>query len=141
VTVQAADLTQALATGVVSTFMTSAATGYDSKVWEQLKYYYPLDAWLPKNLVIVSRKAFDGLDKPTQEAVLKAAAEAETRGWKTSQEKTAWYTEQLKQHGMTVDPGSATLKADMKKIGEQMAAEWEKQTGAEGQAVLAAFRK
>lgn len=141
VTVQAAELTQALATGVVTAFMTSGATGYDSKVWEQVKYYYALDAWLPKNLVIVSQKAFDALDKPTQDAVVKAAAEAETRGWKTSQEKTAWYTEQLRKNGMTVDPGTPQLRADMKKVGEQIVADWVKQAGAEGQAILDAFRK
>ena len=64
-TIQAAELTQALATGAVSAFMTSGATGFDSKVWEQVKYYYDVRAWLPKNLVIVSKKAFDALDTPT----------------------------------------------------------------------------
>ena len=141
VTVQAAELTQALATGTVTSFMTSGATGYDSKVWEQVKYYYDVAAWLPKNLVIVSQKAFDGLDKPSQEALLKAAAEAETRGWKTSQEKTAWYIEQLKKNGMTVEPGSPQLRAELKKVGETMVADWAKQAGADGQAVLDAFRK
>jgi len=141
VTVQAAELTQALATGTVTTFMTSGATGYDSKVWEQVKYYYDVAAWLPKNLVLVSQKAFDALDKPSQDALLKAAAEAEARGWKTSQEKTSWYIEQLKNNGMTVDPGSAQLKAELKKIGETMVADWTKQAGADGQAILDAFRK
>ncbi|WP_226407244.1 TRAP transporter substrate-binding protein [Dechloromonas denitrificans] len=141
VTVQAAELTQALATGAVNTFMTSGATGYDSKVWEQVKYYYDVSAWLPKNLVIVSQKAFDGLDKPSQEAVLKAAAAAETRGWKVSQEKNTWYIEQLKKNGMTVDAGSAQLRADLKKVGEAMVADWTKQAGADGQAILDAYRK
>ena len=34
VTIQAAELPQALATGVVNAFMTSGSTGYDSKAWE-----------------------------------------------------------------------------------------------------------
>lgn len=141
VTVQAAELTQALATGTVNTFMTSGATGYDSKVWEQVKYFYDVAAWLPKNLVIVSQKSFDALDKPSQEAVLKAAAEAEARGWKVSQEKTAWYIDQLKKNGMTVDAGSPQLKAELRKLGETMIAEWAKQAGADGQAILDAYRK
>src|SRR6185312_12845938 len=53
VTVQAADLPQALATGVVNTFMTSGATGYDSKVWESLSHFYDTQAWIPKNLTFV----------------------------------------------------------------------------------------
>lgn len=141
VTIQAAELSQALATGAVSAFMTSGATGYDSKVWEQIKYFYDTQAWLPKNLVIVSQKAFDALDKPTQEAVLKAAAEAEVRGWKTSEEKTRFYLDQLARNGMKVEAPSAQLKADMQKVGETMTAEWLKQAGADGQAVLEAYRK
>ena len=72
VTVQAAEFSQALATGVVESTMTSGATGVDSKLYEHLKYYYDLQAWLPKNAVIVNRKAFDGLNKGSQEALLKA---------------------------------------------------------------------
>ena len=141
VTVQAAELTQALATGAVTTFMTSGATGYDSKVWEQVKYYYDVSAWLPKNLVVVSQKAFDSLDKAAQAAVTKAAEEAEVRGWKTSAEKNTWYLDQLRKNGMVVDAGSATLRAELKKIGETMIADWTKQTGSEGQSIIDAFGK
>ena len=141
VTIQAAELTQALATGAVSAFMTSGATGYDSKVWEQVKYYYEVNAWLPKNLVIVSGKAFAALDKPTQAAVLKASAAAEARGWKTSAEKNIWYKEQLVKNGMKVEAGSAQLQSDFKKIGLTMIADWTSQTGAEGQAIIDAYRK
>ncbi len=141
VTIQAAELSQALATGAVAAFMTSGATGYDSKVWEQVKYFYDTQAWLPKNAVLVSQKAFDALDKAGQDAVLKAAAEAETRGWKTSEEKTKFYLEQLAKNGMTVAPSSAALKADMKKVGDTMIGEWQKTAGADGQAILDAYRK
>jgi len=141
VTIQAAELSQALATGAVAAFMTSGATGYDSKVWEQVKYFYDTQAWLPKNAVLVSQKAFDALDKTSQDAVLKAAAEAETRGWKTSEEKTRFYLEQLTKNGMTVAAPSAALKADMKKVGDTMVGEWQKTAGAEGQAILDAYKK
>ena len=141
VTIQAAELTQALATGAVSAFMTSGATGYDSKVWEQVKYYYEVNAWLPKDLVIVAQKAFDTLDKPTQAAVLKAAEAAEVRGWKTSEEKNVWYKEQLTKNGMSVEKGSEQLRADFRKIGLTMIADWTTQTGAEGQAIIDAYRK
>lgn len=141
VTVQAAELTQALATGAVTAFMTSGATGYDSKVWEQVKYYYDVSAWLPKNLVIVSQKAFDSLDKPAQAAVTKAAEDAEARGWKISAEKNTWYLDQLRKNGMTVDAGSPALRAELKKIGDTMVADWAKQTGSDGQSIIDTFRK
>ena len=141
VTIQAAELSQALATGAVAAFMTSGATGYDSKVWEQVKYFYDAQAWLPKNAVLVSQKAFDALDKPMQDALLKAAAEAEARGWKSSEDKTKFYLEQLAKNGMTVAAPSTALKADLKKVGDTMIAEWQKTAGAEGQAILDAYRK
>ena len=141
VTVQAADLPQALATGVVTTFMTSGATGYDSKVWESLSHFYDTQAWIPKNLTFVSKAAFDALDKPTQEAVLKAAGTAEERGWKTAQEKTKWYTDQLAANGMKVLPPSPELKAGLQKIGEQLTQDWLKKAGPEGQAIVDSFKK
>jgi TRAP-type C4-dicarboxylate transport system substrate-binding protein len=141
VTVQAADLPQALATGVVNTFMTSGATGYDSKVWESLTHFYDTQAWIPKNLTFVNKAAFDALDKPTQEAVLKAARTAEERGWKTAQEKTKWYVDQMTAKGMKIQPPSAELKAGLQKVGEQLTQDWLKKAGPDGQAIIDSYKK
>ena len=141
VTVQAAELAQAMTTGVVNANITSGATGVDTKAWEHVKYYYDTQAWLPKNIVFVSQKAFGELDKASQDAVLKAAAAAEERGWKDSEEKAKQYLETLAKNGMTVGPPSAQLKADLKKIGDTMTADWVKTAGADGQAIVDAFRK
>lgn len=141
VTIQAAELPQALATGVVNSFMSSGGTGYDSKAWETLTNFYDVQAWIPKDITFVNKAAFDALDKPTQEAVLKAAATAETRGWKMWEEKAGWYLDQLKAKGMKVAPPSDALKASLKKIGEQLTADWKKKAGADGEAILAAYNK
>jgi TRAP-type C4-dicarboxylate transport system substrate-binding protein len=141
VTVQASELSQALATGVVESFMTSGSTGYDSKVYEQVKNFYDTQAWLPKNAVIVNKKAFDALDQPSQAALLKAAEAAETRGWKVSEEKNQWYLNALKEKGMTIHKPSARLQADLKQVGQTMQADWVKKAGPEGQAVIDAYNK
>ena len=73
VTIQAAELPQALATGVVNSFISSGSTGYDSKVWESLTHWYDTQAWIPKNITFVNKAAFDALPKDQQDAVLKAA--------------------------------------------------------------------
>jgi len=141
VNVQAAEVSQALATGVIDSYMSSGATGYDSKTYEYLKYFYDTKAWLPKNAVIVNQKAFDALDKPTQAAVLKAGADAETRGWALSQAKNAEYIELLKKNGMNIVAPSPQLKADMKKVADVMLKEWLEKAGPEGKALVDAYLK
>jgi TRAP-type C4-dicarboxylate transport system substrate-binding protein len=141
VTIQLAELPQALATGGVDNFLTSSASGVDSKLYEQVKFFYDVNAWLPRNAVVVNLKAFEALDKATQAAVVKVAAAAGERGWKISDQKDDEYLKELAAKGMTVDRGSAKLKAELKAIGERMSAEWLKQAGAEGQALLDAYRK
>ena len=141
VRIEAAELSQALATGGVESYMSSGSTGYDTKTYEHLKNWYDTQAWLPKDAVLVSQKAFDALDKPTQDALVRAAAEAETRGWKVSQEKNDWYKGQLKEKGMNVAAPSAQLMSDMKKVGETMVNDWLKKAGPEGQAIVDAFKK
>jgi len=140
VTVQASELSQALATGIVDSYMSSGATGYDSKTYEHINNFYDTQAWLPKNAVIVNQKAFDALDKATQAALLKAAAEAEARGWKLSEEKTAWYYDQLKAKGMSIIKPPEQLTADLRKVGNLMLAEWLRKAGDDGRKVIDAYR-
>jgi TRAP-type transport system periplasmic protein len=140
-TIQLAELGQALATGTVENFLTSSASGVENKLFEHVKNLYTVNAWLPKNAIVVNQKAFDALDKPTQDAVLKAAADAETRGWATSQQKDDEFLKELVAKGMKVSPPSAELKKELQAIGETMTQEWLKATGAEGQAIINAYRK
>jgi TRAP-type C4-dicarboxylate transport system substrate-binding protein len=141
VTVQVADLAQAMATGTINSMMTSGATGVDIKAWESLKYYYEVDAWLPKNILMINQKAFDALDKPTQAALLKACTEAEKRGTKVSEEKTKLYNETLAKNGMIVQKPSPQLKNDLDRVGRIMVAEWIRSAGDEGQKIIEDFKK
>jgi TRAP-type C4-dicarboxylate transport system substrate-binding protein len=141
VTVQAAELPQALATGVVNSFMSSGATGYDSKVWETLTHFYDLQAWIPRNVVLVNKAALAALDKPTQDALLRLSATAEERGWKMWENKTEWYHSEIAKRGMKVQKASPALQAGFRKIGEQLTADWLKRAGAEGKAVVDAYKK
>jgi TRAP-type C4-dicarboxylate transport system substrate-binding protein len=141
VTVQAAELPQALATGTVNSFMTSGATGFDSKAWETMSHFYDLQGWQPKNVVIMNKAAFAALPKDQQDAVMKAAAAAEERIWKIAPEKQQYFIDQLKAKGMKVVPPSPQLADAMKKIGAQLTEDWLKKAGADGKAVVDAYRK
>jgi TRAP-type C4-dicarboxylate transport system substrate-binding protein len=141
VTIQLAELPQALATGSVDNFLTSSASGVESKLHEQVKYFYDVNAWLPRNAVVVNQKAFDALDKNTQAAVLKVAAAAQDRGWKISAQKDVEYTKELAAKGMTVDTQSEGLKRELKLIGGRMTGEWLRTAGEDGKAIIDAYRK
>ncbi len=141
VTVQAAELSQAMATGVVESYMSSGSTGLDTKTYESLKYWYDTQAWLPKNAVIVNKAAYDALDAPARAAVQKAAADAEVRGWAASRKVNTESVDKLKANGMNIVPPSPQLKADMKKVGDTMLTEWLDKAGPDGKALIDAFRK
>ena len=141
VQIQQAELSQAMATGVIESYMSSVSTGYDTKTYESIKNYYDTQAWLPKNAVLVNLKAFSALDAATQAAVTKAAAEAEQRGWKISQEKTEEYKRLLTGKGMTIHKPSAKLMADMQQVGSLMLTDWQKASGPEGAAIIADYTK
>jgi TRAP-type transport system periplasmic protein len=141
VTVQAAEVSQAFATGVAESMMSSGSTGWDAKLHEHVKFWYDTQAWLPKNAVIVNRAAFNALDKPTQDAVMKAAADAETRGWAASRRANTDSLDKLKAGGMNILPPPAQLTADMKKVGETLLKEWLDKAGPEGKALVDAFQK
>lgn len=140
-TIQLAELGQALATGTVENFLTSSASGVENKLFEQTKYFYPVNAWLPRNATVVSQKAFDALDKPTQEAVLKAASAAESRGWAASEQKDRDFVKELGAKGMKVSPPSEALRKELLAIGDSMTGDWLKTAGTEGHAIVDAFRK
>ncbi len=140
VTIQQSELAQAMATGVVDAFMTSGSTGWDTKTYEYIKKFYDTQAWLPKNAVIMNKKAYDQLDDKSKQALLKAGAEAEKRGWALSKEKTQWYLDKLAENGMEIIKPSKELMQGLDKVGETMLAEWIKRAGPDGQKVIDAYR-
>ena len=139
VQVEAAELSQALATGVAEAFISSGATGYDRKVWEYLSHYYKVNAWLPRNYVMVNKEVWDGLDEGTRAAIQKAADETGAACAAKSEELSNWYFDQLEANGMTVTDAGPEFLAELQAIGADMQAKWLEDTGAAGQAILDAY--
>ena len=142
VTIQLAELPAALATGGADNFLTSTSSGIDSKLYESVKFFYDVNAWLPRNAVVVNQKAFDALDKAGQDAVLQQAASAETRGWQISEKNNADNLKELAAKGMKIDTVvGESLKKELKPIGDTMTADWLKSAGPEGKAIVDAYNK
>nr|WP_245749156.1 TRAP transporter substrate-binding protein [Jannaschia pohangensis] len=139
VQVEAAELAQALATGVAEAFISSGSTGYDQKVWEYLSHYYKVNAWLPRNYVMVNKGVWDALDADTQAAIQRAADETGASCLAKSEELTNFYFDGLAENGMTVTDAGPEFLAELETIGAGMTADWLEQTGAQGQAILDAY--
>jgi TRAP-type C4-dicarboxylate transport system substrate-binding protein len=140
-TVQYAEVPQAFSTGLVSAMLTSGATGVDTKAWDFVKVFYQTDAMHPKNIVFVNKRAFDGLDKASQDALLKAAAAAEKRIWEISQKEAASSLKTLADNGMKVLMPGDTLSKELQAIGDEMVEEWLDKAGADGKAIADAYNK
>ena len=138
--IQVPEVPQMFATGAVHAMITSSATGTSTKAWEFVKNYYKTSAFHPKNVVVVNQRGFARLPKDQQSALVKAAATAEKRGWEMSKVREKEGDETLAKNGMSVRDPDAKMKAAFQKIGAQMAQEWEKQAGADGQAILKRYR-
>lgn len=140
VQIEAAEISQAFATGVADSMISSGATGYDRKVWEHLNYFYIVDAWLPRNVVFVNTDAWNGLDDATKAAVNDCAAAAKAEGLQRSKDYTQFTLDGLKEGGMTVENASDTLVGQLRDIGAILTDEWLAAAGEEGQAIVDAYK-
>lgn len=139
--VEVPDIPQAFTTGRVEAMITSPSTGANSKAWDYVSHYTDIQAWVPKNIVVVNKRSFRKLDKSVQDAVLETAAKAELRGWEMSQAETAAKVKILEENGMTIVKPSKELMVDLKGIGEEMLHDWKEAAGDAGKDILEAYKK
>ncbi len=140
VQIEAAEISQAFATGVAQSMISSGATGYDRKVWESLSHFYEVNAWLPRNYVLVNADAWNGLDEATQNVMNGCAELAEYAGLWRSIQYTDFTMTELAANGMAVQPAGDALKEELRGFGDTMTSEWLEAAGAEGQAIIDAYR-
>jgi TRAP-type C4-dicarboxylate transport system substrate-binding protein len=136
VDVMMTDLAKAMAAGRVESMITSGATGIDSHAWEQLKYFYDIHAWYPKNIVLVNQAAYAALDPQAQQGLRDAAAAAEMRGWQMSQAAEAASLTELAAHGMHLDSVDFEFRNELRRFGEHFSVEWVRATGQGASAIL-----
>jgi len=101
-----AEISQAFATGVAESMVSSGSTGYDRKVWESLTHFYEVDAWLPRNYIMVNKDIWEGTDKAHQSVIKGCAELAEYAGTWRAVEYTQFTLNGLKAGGMTVGPAT-----------------------------------
>ncbi|MDC1019963.1 TRAP transporter substrate-binding protein [Alphaproteobacteria bacterium] len=140
VVIEAAEISQAFATGVVESMVSSGATGYDRKIWESLTHFYEVDSWLPRNYVMVNTDSWNGASEANKNVILGCAELAEYAGTWRSKEYTGFTLAGLRAGGMTVQPAGAKLKGELEDIGATMTNDWLSAAGAEGQAIVDRYK-
>jgi len=136
VKIEVVDLTTAIAAGKLDMMLTSSWTGVETRAWSSLHYYYKVSAWIPKNMVFISDKVFDALDKDTRDQLIRLANVAEERGWKMSQNSDQAYENQLVANKVNVSTLDFFIRQYLDRIGESLAREWLKRAGHEELMVL-----
>lgn len=140
VTIEAAEISQAFATGVAESMISSGATGYDRKVWESLSHFYEVDAWLPYNYVLVNSDIWADVSDANKTAITGCAEEAAARGLEASKEYTQFTMDGLREGGMTVQPAGEQLMGELREIGATMTSEWLEAAGEDGAAIVDGFK-
>jgi TRAP-type C4-dicarboxylate transport system substrate-binding protein len=137
--VEVSDVPQAFASGQLDAMIASPSTGAESRAWDYVNTFTNIQAWLPKNVVVVNKRIFQTLDEPTRTAILNAAAAAEERGWQMSVDETNKAMQVMRSHGMIVADPAPALEQDLQEIGTVMTLEWVQRAGPEGADILRRF--
>jgi len=135
-TIQSPEIPQAFSTGVIDAMITSPSTGVSSQVWDFINFYYDLQTWIPKNMVIINKKVFESLKPTTQANILQAAVNAEARGWELSRQETDEKLKILANHGIKIVQPTARLNDDLQRVRLVMINEWQNKAGSLGREVL-----
>ena len=140
VTIEAAELSQALSIGVAESMISSGATGYDQKVWESLTNFYEVDAWLPRNYIMVNNDVWSEVSEENKSVITGCASDAEARGLQASKDYTQFTYDGLREGGMKVEPASDELMSGLRAVGETMTAEWLESAGEDGKAIVDKYK-
>ena len=140
-TIQVPEIPQAFSTGLINAMITSPTTGVNGQAWDYVTDYNDIQAWIPKNVVVVNARSFKRLDKATQKIVMDAAAKMEKQGWAQVRLNAKQDTQTLAENGIKVTSPSATLTNELNAIGKKMTQEWIDESGPEIKMLLENYQR
>jgi len=135
------DIPQAFGTGLINSLFTSPQTGIDIQAWDFSKHFNAVGAMRTKNFVAINEKVFQAMSPADQKILLDAAAKAEERGIKLSDESGREQLKILAEKGMKVTQASPEFLKELQDIGKAMIKEWSDAASPEHRAVLEAYQK
>ncbi len=136
-----ADIVPQLATGGISSVLTSAEGGVSQKFVEHTPYFTEINYALPLNFVHMNKDVFEALSADQQAAVEKAAAKASARNWAEVVSRTKRnYDLVAKDGGTLILTGTDSLLDGLSNAGQVALNDWLKKTGPRGQAIIDAYK-
>ena len=131
----------AMKAGLLDSMYTSSASGVDSKAWEILKYFTPINIVGPVNMININLDAWNKLDKKIQNIVLEIAVEMEDEMWNLAGDMDRTSRATLVEKGMVIDSVSKQFRGELNVIGEKLRNQWAKKAGADAQAIIKEYDK
>lgn len=139
VEVPMAQVGQALAEGRIDCMITSAVTGVEQQAWRWLNHFYDLNAWMPKNLVLVHQPSLDALPAPHRQTLLRLAAQAEQRGWAACEQAGRDALATLQANKLQAEPTPPLLLPALRRLGERFSREWVREVGPQANAIFVPY--
>lgn len=134
------EIAQAFVTGQINIFYSSAQGGAETQAWDYADRLILVGGPHTKLWIIANKGALAALDAATRDAVVKAAANADQRGYELARQTDEEYIATLKKKGMAVEQASDDLRNATREAGEAMLAKWLARSGAEGEAIVKQMR-
>jgi TRAP-type C4-dicarboxylate transport system substrate-binding protein len=136
VDVPMAEVGKALESGRIDSMITSSVTGVEQQVWRWMRHFYDLNAWMPKNLVMVHHGAHQALDPAVRKVLAELSLQAEQRGWAAAETAALQSAEALARNGIQVEPTPTLLRGTLVRMGERFAREWVREVGPEANQIF-----
>lgn len=136
-----AQINRALKRKELDLLLGSAQVASEYKLSKTLPFWYDLDAWLAKEVVVVNLARWNALAPAMQAQLMTAARQTENRGWARSKEISQRSEAALARLGVARVIPSDTLRQEFALIGQAMLLEWLERTGDVGRYVLERYQR
>lgn len=114
----------------------SALAAQSAKFADYFGYWYELQAWLPKSMMVMNLKRWESLTKQEREALTAAARKIESRGWVKSKQISEQAKLQLSNAGVSVEHFNSSVQRQFEVLGLGVVDQWLLNIGDKGRYVL-----
>ena len=124
--VDLAEISHLVAIGIYEGLISSAKTASDRHLWKHgMSHYYKVDAWFPRNSVVINLETWRGLKDKERDALTACSELASERGAQLSREQDDFHLTILRDNGVVVEKLDDEVMIDLvETVGKAMIAKW-----------------